>query len=124
VDTHSSRNIRRQIMNRRSVFTFGAIAAVSLAAATIPAVVTPAAAQMVYVGDGWDRDRDGRRDNRYRWRSGWGDRDRDGIPNRFDRYDNRHRYVYGYRHGYGWRDSDRDGVPNRWDRFDYNPYRR
>jgi hypothetical protein len=35
---------------------------------------------------------------------GW-DRDRDGIPNRFDR------------------DRDNDGVPNRYDRRPNNPYR-
>jgi hypothetical protein len=40
------------------------------------------------------------------------DRDRDGIPNRYDRHYN----PYG--------DRDRDGVPNRWDRDDRNPYRR
>ena len=33
------------------------------------------------------------------------DRDRDGIPNRYDR------------------DIDGDGVPNRFDRFPYDPYR-
>lgn len=38
---------------------------------------------------------------------GWGDRDRDGIPNRYDRYDNR-----------DWRDHDRDGIPNWQDRYD------
>lgn len=49
---------------------------------------------------------------------GWGhrgwdyDRDHDGIPNRYDRYDNR----YG-------RDRDHDGVPNRFDRRPDNPYR-
>jgi len=64
-----------------------------------------------------DRDRDGvpnaydRHDNR---RAGaWGDRDRDGVPNAYDRYDNR-----------ALRDRDRDGVPNAWDRNDRNPYRR
>ena len=40
---------------------------------------------------------------------GRGDRDGDGIPNRFDRYDNRFR---------GGRDRDRDGVPDRYDRYD------
>ena len=118
-------------MNRRSVFTLLAVAAVSLPAAIVPAVVTPAAEQMVigvapqpvyYGTPRWDRDGDGvpnrydRYDNRYRARYGWGDRDHDGIPNRYDRYDNRY--------AYGWRDSDRDGVPDRWDRYDYNPYRR
>ena len=38
----------------------------------------------------------------------WGDRDRDGIPNAYDRHDNRQQ---------AW-DKDRDGVPNRYDRFD------
>jgi hypothetical protein len=40
------------------------------------------------------------------------DRDGDGIPNRYDRYDNRRD-----RHGpYG--DRDRDGIANRYDRHD------
>jgi hypothetical protein len=34
------------------------------------------------------------------------DRDRDGVPNRYDR------------------DRDSDGVPNRYDHRPYNPYRR
>ena len=38
-----------------------------------------------------------------------GDRDHDGIPNRYDRHDNRN---YGHGHG----DKDHDGVPNRYDR--------
>ncbi len=46
------------------------------------------------------------------------DRDRDGIPNRYDRYDNR-----TSRHGaYG--DRDRDGIPNRYDRNDGRDGRR
>ncbi|MEO7152371.1 MAG: hypothetical protein ABIX46_11775 [Burkholderiaceae bacterium] len=46
------------------------------------------------------------------------DRDRDGIPNRYDRYDNR-----AGRHGaYG--DRDRDGIPNRYDRNDGRDGRR
>ena len=36
---------------------------------------------------------------------GWRDRDRDGVPNRYDR------------------DRDNDGVPNRWDARPNNPYR-
>jgi hypothetical protein len=50
----------------------------------------------------------------------WGDRDRDGIPNIHDRYDNR-RHGHGYGHR---RDADRDGVPNRFDRAPNNPYYR
>ncbi|HEX2544334.1 MAG TPA: hypothetical protein VHL79_05625 [Ramlibacter sp.] len=48
-------------------------------------------------------------------RGPWGDADRDGIPNRYDRYDNSRRGGYG--------DRDRDGVPNRFDRAPHNPYR-
>ena len=44
------------------------------------------------------------------------DRDRDGIPDRYDRYDNRARS-----HGpYG--DRDHDGIPNRYDRHDNRRY--
>ena len=42
------------------------------------------------------------------YRHGWGDRDRDGIPNRYDRYDNRR----------DWGDRDRDGIPNWKDGYD------
>lgn len=55
----------------------------------------------------------------------WGDRDRDGVPNIHDRYDNRRHHGHGrpgMNHGY--RDSDRDGVPNRYDRAPGNPYYR
>ena len=62
--------------------------------------------------------------NERRWeRNGtYGDSDRDGIPNRFDR-DSRYynvRAVHGHR---GWGDADRDGVPNRYDRAPNNSYR-
>ena len=97
------------------------LAMVTAVAATIavPALVTPAQAQLeVHIGTpqppaygAWgDRDRDGipnaydpRNNNR---QQAWGDRDRDGVPNRYDR------------------DKDGDGVPNTWDRRDGNPYRR
>lgn len=55
-------------------------------------------------------------------RGPWGDRDRDGIPNIHDRYDNRQHWSHARRHG-GWGDADRDGVPNRHDRRPNNPYR-
>jgi hypothetical protein len=52
----------------------------------------------------WDRERWA--DNRYNdRRAPGGDRDRDGVPNRFDR------------------DRDGDGVPNRYDRAPDNPRR-
>jgi hypothetical protein len=91
------------------------------------AVSTPAAAQVdIQIGTAppppaavprygpyGDRDRDGipnRYDN-YDNRRAWGDRDHDGIPNAYDRYDNRYA-----------RDRDRDGVPDRYDRAPNNPY--
>jgi hypothetical protein len=40
-----------------------------------------------------------------------GDKDRDGIPNAYDRHDNRQQ---------AW-DKDRDGVPNRYDRHPNRP---
>jgi hypothetical protein len=53
-----------------------------------------------------------------------GDRDHDGIPNRYDHHDNRvdyrndYRgdYRHDYRGGRGRGDQDRDGIPNRYDR--------
>jgi len=59
----------------------------------------------------------------YAQRSGpWGDSDRDGVPNVYDRDSRFHDAHVGYRHG-GW-DADHDGVPNRYDRAPNNPYRR
>ena len=52
-------------------------------------------------------------------RGPWGDVDRDGVPNAYDRYDNRNSNYYRS----GWGDADRDGVPNRYDRRPNNPYR-
>ena len=37
----------------------------------------------------------------------WGDRDRDGVPNAYDQYNNNRRRGMG--------DQDRDGIPNRYD---------
>lgn len=74
----------------------------------------------VWIGGSWIAARPGyvysqphwaQRDGRwYRQEARWergpnGDRDHDGIPNRYDRHDNR---------GHG--DRDHDGVPNRYDR--------
>jgi hypothetical protein len=57
-----------------------------------------------YGGPHWDRNRDGVPD-RYE-HGGHRDEDRDGVPNRYDR------------------DRDGDGVPNRYDNRPDNPYRR
>jgi len=46
----------------------------------------------------------------------YGDLDRDGIPNRYDRYDNRYD-RYGHRTITISRDRDCDGVPDRYDSY-------
>ena len=85
--------------------------------ATPMAAVTSAQAQVPRNGPYGDRDHDGipnaydRHDNRRANNGAWGDRDHDGIPNKYDRYDNR-----------AGRDRDHDGVPQAWDRNDHNPY--
>ncbi|HWI83733.1 hypothetical protein [Ramlibacter sp.] len=59
-------------------------------------------------------------DRRWQRTGPYGDWDRDGIPNRFDR-DSR---FYEQRASYGrgpWGDADHDGVPNRYDRAPFNP---
>jgi hypothetical protein len=61
----------------------------------------------------------------------YGDQDRDGIPNRYDRNNNNNNRASN------WRDQDNDGIPNRydtdrdgdgapdrWDRNPANPHRR
>lgn len=58
----------------------------------------------------------------------FGDRDRDGVPNAFDSYNNRRsggrdQDRDGVPNRYD-RDRDGDGTPNRWDRNPSNPYRR
>jgi hypothetical protein len=52
----------------------------------------------------------------------FGDADRDGIPNRFDR-DSRFFDARATRHSMEWSDFDRDGVVNKFDRFPRNPRR-
>jgi hypothetical protein len=94
----------------------------ALAAGAAPvAVMTNAQAQVPpRNGPYGDRDRDGipnrydNYDNRraYNNNGAWGDRDHDGVPNRYDRFDNRLL-----------RDHDHDGVPQAFDRNDHNPYR-
>ena len=53
----------------------------------------------------------------------WGDADRDGVPNVYDRDSRFYDARAAHRHG-NWGDADRDGVPNRYDRAPANPYRR
>ncbi len=75
-----------------------------------PVYVQP---QAVYYGN----------DGRWERNAAWGDWDRDGIPNRYDRHP-RHYDARGGHYGQGaWGDVDRDGVPNRYDRAPNNPYR-
>jgi hypothetical protein len=60
--------------------------------------------------------RNDRGDRRYR------DRDRDGIPDRFDRHDNRRRH-WGPDNRYGYRDQPRCWSETRWDRWRGARYR-
>ena len=101
-----------------------AILAIGTLAAPLAAVTSAQAQVPPRNGPYGDRDRDGipnaydRHDNRYDHRNynrygAWGDRDHDGIPNAYDRYDNRRAL----------RDRDHDGVPQAWDRNDRNPWR-
>ena len=62
-------------------------------------------------------------DRRVEPRGPYGDWDRDGIPNRFDRDPRHHDQRVTYRRG-PWGDADHDGVPNRFDHAPLNPYRR
>jgi hypothetical protein len=60
-------------------------------------------------------------DNRHVERRGpWGDRDGDGIPNR---YDPDSRWYEPQQRHQRWIDSDRDGVPDYRDHRPHNPYR-
>ena len=66
---------------------------------------------------------------RYGDRSGpWGDADRDGVPNVYDRnsrwFDARLAQQHYRQTHRGWNDWDHDGVPNRFDHAPNNPYRR
>src|SRR5882757_124071 len=54
----------------------------------------------------------------------YGDRDRDGVRNRNDNYDNRRGDQYDQYGNRYTRDRDRDGAPDRRDRNDDNSYRR
>lgn len=65
-----------------------------------------------YVPDSWVRYSDNGRD-RWRYQPSRWDRDGDGIPNRYDRYDNRNDSA---QNPFG--DRDRDGVPNVFDTWD------
>jgi|SRR5688572_20165355 len=71
----------------------------------------------VFVEPGWRRERYAY--NQYHYGYARGDRDRDGIPNRYDR----DRDNDGIPNRYD-RDRDNDGVPNRYDDAPNNPNRR
>jgi hypothetical protein len=69
---------------------------------------------------GHDRDRFDRNDRRF---GPFGDADRDGVPNAYDR-DSRFYDARATRRHAQWGDADGDGVANRFDRAPRNPYRR
>lgn len=71
-----------------------------------PIVVTPAPTYVPPRGGAFgDRDRDGIPNIADNYNNNRRDQDRDGVPNRYDR------------------DRDGDGVPNRWDDRPNNPWR-
>ncbi len=102
-------------MNRPTVFAV--IAAVS-AAVAVPALVTPAQAQIeVHIGTPQPSTP-----------RAWGDRDRDGVPNAYDPKNNNRQQAQGDRDRDGIAnrhdaDKDGDGVANTWDRKDGNAAR-
>lgn len=55
-------------------------------------------------------------------RGPWGDRDRDGVPNAYERGHSGYHWRQAQHHR-PWGDRDRDGVPNRHDRFSGNGHR-
>lgn len=73
----------------------------------VPAPPPPPRGYIVTPGYGYAQPAPGWHGHDGRWahRRGWGDRDHDGVPNRYDR------------------DRDGDGVPNRYDRRPDNRYR-
>ncbi len=71
---------------------------------------------------GHDRDRFDRFDRNDRRGGAFGDSDRDGIPNKFDRDSRFYDARAAYRH-VQWGDFDRDGVVNQFDRAPRNPRR-
>ena len=62
-------------------------------------------------------------DRRWERNGAYGDSDRDGIPNIYDRDSRSYDARVAYRQR-AWGDADHDGVPNRFDRAPNNPYRR
>jgi hypothetical protein len=85
----------------------------------IPLQARPIYTQPQTVQFGHDSDRFDRNDRRG---GAWGDADRDGIPNKFDRDSRFYDAGATYRHAQ-WGDFDRDGVVNQFDRAPRNPRR-
>jgi hypothetical protein len=104
------------------------VIAATAALTVIPVVVSQPANAQIYIGNAPPN----QQPPRY---GAWGDRDRDGIPNQYDRNNNYNNSYNNNRRGRG--DQDRDGIanrydtdrdgdgtPNRWDRNPANPHRR
>ena len=90
--------------------------------ATLPVVVPQAVNAQIYIGPQYPQQA------QHPPRGGaWGDRDRDGVPNAHDNYNNnRGRRGWGDQDNDGIRnrydqDRDGDGRPNPWDRGPANP---
>lgn len=98
-----------------------AVLAMATTLSAVPLAITSADAQVPpKAGPYGDRDRDGvpnAYDNYNNRGQNMGDRDHDGVPNRYDQYNNNRSYPQQAQRP---RDSDHDGVPNRYDQFNNN----
>ena len=107
------------------------VIAAAAAVVTLPLALPPAANAQVGVYIGTPEPQYPQQAQQPPRGGAWGDRDRDGVPNAFDQYNNNNR-----RRG-GMGDQDHDGIPNRydqdrdgdgrpnqWDRSPSNPNRR
>jgi len=88
-----------------------------------PAPVVAQLQTVQYRHDNNRFDRNDRWDRNDRRDTAFGDSDRDGVPNKFDRDSRFFDARATYRHAQ-WGDADRDGVPNQFDRAPNNPRRR
>ena len=107
-----SGSIKLAVIATAAAFATLPLALPQAANAQVGIQIGPQQAQQPPRGGAWgDRDRDGvpnaydQYNNNNNRRRGGGDQDHDGIPNRYDQ------------------DRDGDGRPNQWDRSPANPHR-
>jgi hypothetical protein len=105
-----------------SAIALGAVVAGSAAHARTDVTLVYAQPQTVQFNHDRDGDRFDRFDRHDRRGGTFGDADRDGIPNKFDRDSRYFDARATFRHAQ-WGDFDRDGFVNRFDRAPRNPRR-